>query len=101
MVKIYSAHLTLYNIPDYGIDPYPLAGHPDDPTLDIFSFPLQLKNYPALVSIYTGAADIGHYFRLLTKVVNDGLLNQFRWKGEFYSSFDHLIFLVLFPEVEL
>src|SRR4030042_1372782 len=76
VVQIYPSHLTFYNISRNRVNSYPFAGHPDNSPLDVFSFSLQLKNYPAFISVYIGTADISHYFEPLTKVVNDGLLDQ-------------------------
>jgi hypothetical protein len=101
MVKIYSAHLTFYNISNNRSNPYPFASHPGNSRLDIFSFPLRLKNYSAPIAIYIGTADIGYYLELLAKLVNHGLLDQFRGEGEPYSSFDHLVLLILFLELKL
>jgi len=101
MVQIYPSHLTFYNISDNGVNPYPFASHPDNSTLDIFSFPLPFKNHPSFISIYIGAADISYHFEPLAEAVNDGLLDQFRGKGELYSSLNHLILWVFLPKLSL
>jgi hypothetical protein len=46
----------------------PFASHPGNSTLDIRCFPLQLKDYRALISVYISAMDIGHYLALTNQL---------------------------------
>jgi hypothetical protein len=101
MVQIYPSHLSFYNVSGDRINPHPFARHPGNPALDIIYFSLQLKNHPSPISAYIGSGDISHHFEPLTKVINDGLLDQFRRKREFYSSLDHIVLLILFVELRL